>query len=156
MSIHPASDAEVAWVISRWVESEMKFQGLLRGTPGRKELAPLPDKMTASSGISKRAATLIRNCDALVAGAAGGEPVGFSVTDFRRPVVHYVYVSKEHRHRGIGLRLLTDIPRSPWAFTHRTQAGMGFVDAIGRRAGLHAGRFDPYLLDGMETLEAQR
>lgn len=53
---------------------------------------------------------------------------GYSVSEPERAIVHWIYVKRDFRGMGLGLRLLNEVKaqgahqNSKWAYTHRTNA----------------------------------
>ncbi len=134
------------WIREKWIWSEARSFGILR-TGRHTSALPIADKQTMGQGLDRRVRRLLAVSDARVA-RSGSRIVGFSVASFEQPIIHYIYVSSEMTHRGIGLRLVRHIVGDPWAFTHSTRPGLAFAEAISKMKGCKAGRFDPYLLEG--------
>jgi GNAT superfamily N-acetyltransferase len=156
-SIHEAvlvdqgTAADISWAVGRWERGECKYLTQLR--TGRAYL-PIADPATIRAGIERRATVLLNRSlqdgpertDFRVA-YVGKSLAGFALVDGTRPIVHYVYIADDFRRQGVGLRLIRDVVREPWAYTHQTPPGFRFADGIGKHDGFNAGRYDPYLLD---------
>jgi GNAT superfamily N-acetyltransferase len=149
--IDPGAEADIPWAAGNWAHCECKYL-----SPLQKERAyfPVADARTIRAGVERRALALLHKSlhqgpsrtDFRVA-RVGQDLAGFALVDGTRPILHYLYVVDTFRHAGIGFRLVRDVLREPWSYTHRTPPGWKFAEAVGKKTGFNPGRFDPYLLD---------
>lgn len=67
--------------------------------------------------------------------------MGYAVAEADRRVLHWVYVKRDYRRKGVGRALLRRVtgewPAGPHAYTHRTPASQPFLDSEGRGRFIH-------------------
>jgi len=73
----------------------------------------------------------------------GGLAIGWAIGGGMPPALHFVYVKRDFRRRGIGMSLVQELfPEGPLFVAHMTRAGGFFLDHCKRRVEALAGAWE--------------